>query len=61
MKMLPTYVSPNGVRIEFHSISDVPGFSHRVFVNGIGRDWLGDEFKPSAKVAQYFLEKHVKA
>lgn len=35
----------------------VPGFSHRVVIDGIARDWLGYG-KPSAKSAEYFLRKH---
>lgn len=37
--------------------SVVPGFTHRVVIDGIARDWLGYG-KPSAKSAEYFLRKH---
>lgn len=37
--------------------SSVPGFTHRVLIDGIARDWLGYG-KPSADAAEYFLRKH---
>jgi hypothetical protein len=51
--------------VEFRPVANVPGFSHRVIVKVIkadprqvALDWLGNEFRPSAKVAKYYLEKH---
>ena len=35
----------------------VPGFTHRVIIDGLMKDWLGHG-KPSAKSAEYFLRKH---
>jgi hypothetical protein len=35
----------------------VPGFTHRVLIDGLMKDWLGHG-KPSAKSAEYFLRKH---
>ena len=35
----------------------VPGFTHRVIIDGLMKDWLGYG-KPSAKSAEYFLRKH---
>jgi hypothetical protein len=35
----------------------VPGFTHRVVIDGTAVDWLGYS-KPSAKAAAYFLRKH---
>jgi hypothetical protein len=46
--------------VEFFPISvdgPVPGFTHRVIIDGLARDWLGYG-RPSAKAAAYFLRKH---
>ena len=57
----PSAVGPvTSVReVEFFPLSDaiVPGFSHRVVIDGIAKDWLGYG-KPSGRSAEYFLRKH---
>lgn len=35
-----------------------PGWSHRVAIDGLLRDWLREENKPSLKVARFFYEKY---
>lgn len=45
--------------VEFLPATDVPGFTHRVVINGVAtRDWLGHG-KPNAKAAAFFYDKHV--
>jgi hypothetical protein len=58
MQAIPTYESADGTVIQFRCIDDMPGFSHRVTVDGVAKDWLSNECKPSAKVAEYFYGKH---
>ena len=43
--------------VEFIPITGVPGFTHRVVIDDMPRDWLGYG-KPSAHAAEYFLRKH---
>ncbi len=38
--------------------TDAPGFTHRVIIDYKMVDWLSTDYKPSAKTAQYFFEKH---
>lgn len=45
------------VRIEFHKLYNVPGWTHRVAINGIASDWLG-QGNPDQKAARFFYEKH---
>jgi hypothetical protein len=40
--------------VEFVPVANVPGFTHRVIVDGEPRSWLGDSFHPSVKTARYF-------
>ena len=58
-KAIPTYRNEAGDTIQFFPVNDVPGFTHRVVINGQGtRDFLGDHVKPSAKHAEFFFQKH---
>lgn len=58
MKFIPKFIAEDGTTIEFHPVNDVPGFTHRVVINGQAvRDWLGHG-KPSAKAAHFFYDKH---
>jgi len=54
------YQRPDGATIEFVPVKNVPGFSHRVILNGSPVDWLSNTSKPSVKVATYFFDKHQK-
>ena len=54
------YQHDDGATLEFVPIKNVPGFSHRVILNGKPVDWLSNTSKPSVKVAQYYFEKHQK-
>jgi len=44
--------------VEFYPKDKTPGFTHRVVINGISKDWLGDNAKPNAKSAAFFFNKH---
>ena len=57
---IPTYKADDGRVVTFHRLNGngVPGFTHRVAIDGVGRDWLSVEFKPSIEAAAYYLEKH---
>lgn len=54
----PTFAAEDGRVLQFVPIKNVPGFSHRVTINGLAADYLGDNAKPSAKSAEFFLGKH---
>ncbi len=43
--------------VDFVPVDNVPGFTHRVLIDELPRDWLGYG-KPSARAAEYFLRKH---
>lgn len=58
MKIRKIYERGDGVAVEFIKIANVPGFSHRVIINGKAVDWLSADFKPSAVSAEYYAEKH---
>jgi hypothetical protein len=45
--------------VEFHKIDRAPGFTHRVSVNGMAKDWLKADHNPSEKTAEYYFNKHV--
>lgn len=51
------FVAGDGTTVEFVPVSGVPGYTHRVAINGAARDWLGHG-QPSVKAAKFFLEKH---
>lgn len=60
MNNIPTYEDSDGNVIQFRRVQDVPGYSHRVVLNGLAVGWLGVDFKPSSAVAGYFLREHGK-
>lgn len=43
--------------VTFAPVKRVPGFTHRVIVNGKPISWLADTHRPSVKVAKYYLDK----
>ncbi len=50
--------------IEFFPIQDMPGYSHKVAVNGAWpnpRSWLSADFNPNQNAARFFHNKHVPA
>lgn len=50
----------DGNVVEFKPINDVPGFTHRVIVNNKAVDYLDNKHaRPTAKVADFFYNKHV--
>lgn len=61
MKFIPKFEAEDGTTVEFRPVNDVPGFTHRVIINGVAvRDWLG-RGKPSADAARFFFDKHAGA
>lgn len=58
IKVRKVYQKPDGTTVEFVPVKNVPGFSHRVILNGKPVDWLTDKVKPSLKTAEYYFEKH---
>lgn len=60
MKYIPKFLAADGAAVEFFPDSNVPGYTHRVVINGKAtRHWLGHG-RPSAKAAEFFLELHRK-
>lgn len=58
MRFIPKFVAEDGTTVEFFPVDDVPGFTHRVVIDGQAvREWLG-RGRPSAKAARFFYEKH---
>jgi hypothetical protein len=56
---LKTFRDEDNNTVTFKPIVDVPGFSHRVIVNHTPVDYLDNRHaKPSAKVAEFFFQKH---
>lgn len=58
---IPTFRSENGHTVQFFPVTDKVlrlTSSHRVVINGLAVDWLSSDFKPSAKTARFYLEKH---
>lgn len=45
-------------QVWFAKVQNVPGFTHRVILNGVAVDWLSSESKPSKATAAFFLAKH---
>lgn len=48
--------------IEFFPVQNIPGYSHKVAVNGAfpdPRSWLSTDFNPNQKAARFFYNKHV--
>ena len=45
--------------VEFVKLAQqTPGWSHRVVIDGVAKDWLADTAKPGMKAARFFFEKH---
>lgn len=60
MREVPTYRDDCGnmvVFVKFASDYNMPGFTHRVIVNRTSVGFLKEGFKPSAKAADFFLQK----
>ena len=56
--VIPTFQAGDGRVLQFVKVTGVPGFSHKVIIDGVAtREWLADDFKPSAKAALFFLTK----
>ena len=49
---------PDRATIEFIPFAGAPGFTHRVVINRVAVDWLGDQHKPNRAAAIYYLDKH---
>lgn len=59
LRIRKIYERDDGATLEFIKVRSVPGFSHRVIINGVPRDWLGDHTTPNETNAVFFLDKHV--
>ena len=46
--------------VEFFPLKNMPGIPFRVVINGLAKDWLGENFRPCRKTAIFFYEKHVR-
>lgn len=57
VECVPGY-SVAGYKVEFYPVSDVPGWTHRVLIDGQPADWLSCEFNPSKKTALFYAQKH---
>lgn len=57
-RSVPTFRDDDGNVVSFKTVTNIPGFSHRVIVNYKPVDYLGNHEKPSAKTAAFFFEKH---
>ena len=57
MTRIPTFADTHGNTVVFRKVRDVPGFTHRVFVNNTATDWLAQGLNPTTKTATYFLRK----
>lgn len=60
IKYVPTYHVGSTDVLQFLPLPKrgVPGFTHRVILNGVSVDWLGDNASPSLKTARYYAVKH---
>ncbi len=56
--LVPTYRDEAGNIVSFKAVAHIPGFTHRVIINQRAVDYLGDNAKPSAKVAEFYFRKH---
>jgi len=57
---IPTFKDHNNkIIVQFVPITNVPGFTHRVTMNGAAYAWLGDNAKPNRKSAEYFLDRYL--
>lgn len=60
------YTAEDKYIVKFVDVDNVPGWNYKVFiyvkhdgkVKFIAKDWLGNDFRPSAKNASYYIEKH---
>jgi hypothetical protein len=57
MKQMPYFADADGNTVLFRRVRQVPGFTHRVIVNGVPTGWLAVGFRPTAKHATYFLKQ----
>ena len=53
-----SYIDEIGNECHFVKIDNAPGFSHRVIVNKKQVAWLSDQFRPSEKTAEFFINEH---
>lgn len=44
--------------LEFVKVKRVPGFSHRVVIDGIAVNWLANTHKPGVVAARFYFEEH---
>jgi hypothetical protein len=58
IKIVPTYHIGSADILQFFPIDKTPGFTHRVVLNGLAVDYLGDNNRPSVAVCRYYIEKH---
>lgn len=58
VQVFTTYVHPDGRKLRFHPVKGVPGFTHRVSIDGIAMGWLGEHVKPSKLTAMFFFDEH---
>lgn len=57
IKEIKKFIDDSGNSIEFIP-NPIPGYSHRVILNGIStRKWLSSEHKPNKKTAEFFLKE----
>lgn len=55
-------VYSDGARsLEFIKIKNVPGFSHRVVIDGVAVNWLANTHKPGVVAAKFYFEEHPNA
>ena len=53
-------------RLRFQPISNVPSFTHRVWIsdskqhNGIPVNYLHEDFKPSRSQAEFYFSQHIR-
>lgn len=60
MRLIPTYFDDNGNTVTFVKLGAgyPPPFTHRVIINRVAVGMLSQDYKPSAKVAEFFLKEH---
>ncbi len=61
MRFVPTYLDGSN-EVRFVPLDPaagaLPGFTHRVIINRCSVGFLSERFKPSAKVAAFWLGEH---
>ena len=45
-------------KVTFVKVPNVPGFTHKVLVDGHNVAWLSDSHRPSCQNAEFFAEKY---